>query len=166
MYGRKTMQGFLASRGIKAGQRQIGKVLPKANPPYHTTRLNVAQQHLNPHPYVADYFGHKMHVDQNEKLVMFGVTHIAAIDGYSSMVVGFVSMLVKNNVEIYKEMFFPVTSTYGLWDQVRVDHGKEWTLILYVQELLSPLRGNVHRAPHLQSSSKQVHPIILSMHFC
>ena len=29
---------------------------------------------------------------------------------------------------------------YGLWDQVRVDHGKEWQLMLFVQEKLSHLR--------------------------
>ena len=46
---------------------------------------------------------------------------------------------------------------YGMWDQLRVDQGKEWTLMLYVQEQLSNYRRNITRAPHLQSSSKQVH---------
>jgi hypothetical protein len=41
----------------------------------------------NPVPYEAEYFGHKMHMDQNEKLVMFGVTHVIAVDGYSCKVV-------------------------------------------------------------------------------
>ena len=36
---------------------------------------------------------------------MFGVTHICAIDGYSGKIVGFVSMPVKNNIEIYKHLF-------------------------------------------------------------
>ena len=45
---------------------------------------------------------------------------------------------------------------YGVWDQVRVDHGKEWTLMLFVQEQLAHLRHNVNRAPHLQTTSKQV----------
>jgi len=35
----------------------------------------------NPVPYHADYFGHKLHIDQNEKLVMYGVTHVTAVDG-------------------------------------------------------------------------------------
>ena len=159
------MQGYLSFNGIKAGQRQIGEVLPLSGPQhYHAARQNATSQHLNPHPYVADYFGHKLHVDQNEKIGMFGVTHIAAIDGFSNMVVGFVSMPVKNNIEIYKEMFFSVLATYGLWDQIRVDHGKEWVLMLYVQELLADLRTNVHRAPHLQSSSKQVRLSTYAMH--
>ena len=60
---------------------------------------------INPIPYHADYFGHKLHIDQNEKLVMFGITHICAIDGYSGMIVGFVSMPIKNNLELYTHLF-------------------------------------------------------------
>jgi len=45
---------------------------------------------------------------------------------------------------------------YGLWDQLRVDQGKEWVLMLYVQERLANLRYNTSRPPHLQSTSKQV----------
>lgn len=44
-------------------------------------------------------------MDQNEKLVHFGVTHVAAIDGYSSFIVGHVVMSVKNNVVIYEDLF-------------------------------------------------------------
>lgn len=46
---------------------------------------------------------------------------------------------------------------YGLWDQVRVDHGMEWILTLFVQEKLAHLRKNTSRAPHLQTTSKQVY---------
>lgn len=45
---------------------------------------------------------------------------------------------------------------YGVWDQVRVDQGKEWTLMLFAQELLAHLRINTNRAPHLQTTSKMV----------
>ena len=62
----------------------------------HARRTNTARQ-INAVPYYrADYFGHKLHIDQNEKLVMFGVTHICGIDGYSGKIVGFVTMPVKN----------------------------------------------------------------------
>ena len=44
-------------------------------------------------------------MDQNEKLVMFGVTHICAIDGYSGRIVAFITMPVKNDVEIYEEIY-------------------------------------------------------------
>ena len=50
----------------------------------------------------------------------------------------------------------PILSQYGIWDQIRVDQGKEWVLMLYVQEMLSHLRRNTSRDPHFQSTSKQV----------
>jgi hypothetical protein len=37
--------------------------------------------------------------------VMFGVTHICAVDGYSCMIVGFVTMPIKNNVEIFAHLY-------------------------------------------------------------
>ena len=51
---------------------------------------------MNPVPYYAEYYGHKMHIDQNAKLVRFGVTHVAASYGYSGKVLGIVTMPVKN----------------------------------------------------------------------
>ena len=47
---------------------------------------------VNPVVYRANYFGEKLHFDQNEKLVMYGVTHVLAVDGYSRKIVGFVTM--------------------------------------------------------------------------
>lgn len=43
-----------------------------------------AARNLNPVPYSAVYMGHKVHIDQNEKLVMFRVTHVLTVDGFSS----------------------------------------------------------------------------------
>ena len=37
-----------------------------------------------------------------------------------------------------------------------MDHGKEFQLMLFVQELLAGYRTNQGRAPHLQSTSRQV----------
>ena len=98
------MQGYLATKGVRAGIRQIGKALHHVYPHYHSRRLNIAAERINPVPYQAQYFGHKLHMDQNEKLVMFGVTHICAIDGYSRKVVSFSTMPVKNNAEIYENV--------------------------------------------------------------
>lgn len=52
-------------------------------------------RNLNPVPYEAEYTGHKLHMNQNEKLVMFGVTHVLAVDGFSKKVVGLATMPVK-----------------------------------------------------------------------
>lgn len=189
------MTGLLASRGLRASEVRVGQSLSIVNPGYHHARKTSTARQINPAMYHADYFGHKLHIDQNEKLVMYGVTHICAIDGFSGKIVGLVTMPVKNNLEIYEHLFrlevdrrrphvhahsatYIESSTvkcifyifrnilvdYGLWDQVRVDQGKEWILMLFVQEHLAHLRYNQTRHPHLQSTSKQVCVIVLS--FC
>ena len=47
----------------------------------------------------------KVHVDQNEKPVMYGVAHVVAHDRYSGMITGYTTMAIKNNLTIYKSMF-------------------------------------------------------------
>ena len=83
------MCGLLASEGVRVAQNRVGKALRQVHPDYQQARRNRAERRLNPIPYHASHFGHKCHIDQNEKLVMYGVTHICAIDGYSGKVVGF-----------------------------------------------------------------------------
>ena len=99
------MCGLLASEGVKVAENRVGKALQQINPSYQQVRRSRANRRFNPIPYHASHFGHKLHIDQNEKLVMYGVTHICARDGFSGKVVGFVSMPVKNNVEIYGNLF-------------------------------------------------------------
>lgn len=60
---------------------------------------------MNLSPYNAEYIGHKLHMDQNEKLVMFGVTHVLAVDGFSKKIVSHSTMPVKNNLIIYEEVY-------------------------------------------------------------
>ena len=36
---------------------------------------------MNPVPYVAQCYREELHMDQNEKLGVFGVTHVLAVDG-------------------------------------------------------------------------------------
>lgn len=61
-------------------------------------------RNLNPVPYNAGYVGQKVHIDQNEKMVMFGVTHVLGIDGFSSFVRKS-TMPVKNNLTIYSDIY-------------------------------------------------------------
>lgn len=49
--------------------------------------------------------GHKLHLDQNEKLGMFGVTHVLAVDGYSNKIVSNATMPIKNNLVIFEEVY-------------------------------------------------------------
>ena len=83
------MQGLLSSHGIFAGERRVGRALQRVDPEAQVLRTVVTQRRFNPIPYHASNFGDKLHFDQNEKLNMFGVTHVLAIDGYSRKVVGF-----------------------------------------------------------------------------
>ncbi len=62
-------------------------------------------KNINSIPYFAEYFGHKLHMDQNEKLVMFGATHVMAVDGFSGKIVGYASMQLKNNLTIYDKVY-------------------------------------------------------------
>ncbi|XP_065125914.1 uncharacterized protein [Paramisgurnus dabryanus] len=157
-FGRKMMTGYLASKGLHASERRVGAALRLVNQPYHQARFQGARN-LNPVPYNAEYFGHKMHMDQNEKLVMFGVTHVIAVDGYSFRVVGHATMPIKNNLTIYEEVFRPAVLSNGMWDQVRVDCGKEFYLCLFMQEILSPYRYNTGREPYKQTPSTSNHRI-------
>ena len=70
------MTGLLASRGLKVSEVNVGKSLRTVNPRYHSATAHL----MNPVPYHANYFGHKLHIDQNKKLVMYGATHIGAVD--------------------------------------------------------------------------------------
>ena len=47
---------------------KIGKILGEINPEAQRKRQNVAGHLLNPKTYNAEYFGHKIHYNQNEKI--------------------------------------------------------------------------------------------------
>lgn len=99
------MTGLLASQGVSVSEQRVGESLQRVHPGYHHARRTSTARQMNPVPYHADYCGHKLHIDQNEKLVMFGVTHICGVDGYSSKIVGFLTMPIKNCIEIYSNFF-------------------------------------------------------------
>lgn len=141
-YGRRTMQGLLRSEGIRVGQSRVATVMDQLAPIQYDSRRHDTQRMLNPLPYRASYFGEKLHLDQNEKCVMFGVTHVLAIDGYSRKIVGFVTIPKKNPIVIYDLLFRPLLQTEGLWDQVRIDHGTEFVLLVTAQLYLSSNRQN------------------------
>jgi len=100
------MTGYLRHRyGLQVGQNRVATALRSTAPAYHRRRQTNTARNINPIPYKADYFGHKLHMDQNEKIVMYGVVHVAAIDGHSRYVVGGATMPVKNNMVIYRDVY-------------------------------------------------------------
>ena len=65
------MDGYLRGvKGVRASERRVGDALREINPTAANNRAVTAGRSLNPRTYTADYFGHKLHIDQNEKLVM------------------------------------------------------------------------------------------------
>ena len=98
-------KGFLSCNSIEVAEKRIASSLARVNPANHCQRQDRTEQLTNPIPYAAEYFGHKLHIDQNEKLVMYGVVHVCAIDGYSGKIVSHVVMPVKNNLLIYEHIY-------------------------------------------------------------
>ena len=151
------MQGLLHASGILACQHQLGESLRRSFPFQRSIRTQDLHRAVNLVPYRSTYFGEKIHFDQNEKLAIYGVTHVLAVDGYSRRLVGFVVMPIKNPITIYSILFRPIVQHSGLWDQVRMDHGTEFVLVTTVQQHPAPLRNRQHRHPVLQTTSQNNH---------
>ena len=123
-YGRTMMQGSIrADLPLSArrapSERRVSEALRRGAPEAFEARTRNVLDRTNPIPYYAPYFGYKLHIDQNEKLVMFGCTHVCLIDGCSRAIVGFCSMPIKNPIVIYENVLRPTIAQYGLWDQLR-----------------------------------------------
>ena len=82
-----------------------------------------------------------------------------ARDGYSGTIVGEAVTAVKNNIVVYENVYHRCVSQYGLWDEVRVDHGREFYSLLYVQEQRNEERGDPEISPYVQTSSTSNHII-------
>ena len=99
------MKGHLEAKGVKISESRIGESLQRVCTSGHSARRTNSVNCLNPVRYSANHFSHKLHIDQNEKLVSFGVTYIVARDGYCGKTVGFLTLPVKNNVAIYDGVY-------------------------------------------------------------
>ena len=89
---------------VMKAKGKIGKILGEIKSEAQRKRQSIAGHLLNPKTYNAEYFGHKINYDQNEKLGMFGVFHVRARDGFSGKIVGHATMARKNNLVIYEEI--------------------------------------------------------------
>ena len=96
------MTGLLESQGCRVAESSVGDSFSGISQG-HLTRRSIQSRHpKNPVPYTSRYFGEKVHIDQNEKVNLFGVTHTSAVDGFSGKIVAFCSMPIKNNISIYE----------------------------------------------------------------
>lgn len=154
------MKGYLkGAKGINVSERKLRAIMPSCAPVNHLLRQSNSLERRNPAIYSARYFGHKIHLDQNEKLVHYGVTYVMARDGYSGKIIAAAVMPQKNNEKIYENIYKAATVEYGLWNQLRVDHGKEFYLSLYVHEQLRNGRGDPTIPPYVQTTSTCNHII-------
>lgn len=96
------MKGLLDSKGVFITEKRIADSLQRIDPQAYERRRQNTIDRTNPVPYTASGFGHKL---QNEKLVMFGVTHMLAVVGYSGMIVAHTIMPIKNNLMIYENIY-------------------------------------------------------------
>ena len=67
---------------------------------------------------------------------------------------GFITLPKKNDISIYNTLFLPIMHCHGLWDQLRLDPGTEFCLVIGVQQHLSHLRDRQEHHPVLQSMSR------------
>ena len=142
---------------IHVSEHCIAESLSQVTPIQHQQCQQITQQLMYPIPYRVTVHHEKLHLDQNEKVVMYGMTHVVPIDGYSCKIVGFITLPAKNAIAIYDCLFRPLLLKKGLWVQVRIDHGREFSLMLSVQQGLAGFHVRQDRVPYLQTVSRENH---------
>ena len=141
-YGWKLMQGtILTLEGSTLNvvlQKRVSRALRNVSPAANETRARDLIDCTNPISYYSPYFGFKCHRDQNEKIDQdYGCTRVVMIDGCSRLVARFVSLYVKKPVLIYEFVFRQALCKYGIWEQVRTDHGRQFALVGFIQNVLA-----------------------------
>ena len=87
------MTGVLAAQGIRTGVTRVGQSLLRVNPENHERRKTRTERQQT----------------LFEKLILFGITRVCAVDGYSGMIVAFATFPIKNNALIYEHLYKLVT---------------------------------------------------------
>ena len=65
---------------MQVSERRLQLLMPANAPQAHHSRQQNSQEQTNPAMYTARYCGHKLHLDQNEKLIHYGVIYVLARD--------------------------------------------------------------------------------------
>ena len=101
------MQGYLRSNGVNVSLKRINNILREVDPVSFERRIgkNDTLDKTNRKPYFAPYFGRKGHIDQNEKLVRYGVIHHILRDGCSGFIESYVTLPTKNPIQLYETLY-------------------------------------------------------------
>ena len=91
--------------GVRVDRKRVAESLKRVKAvTQEIQRQNIIDRD-NPIIYDALYFGKILHLDQNEKLGMFGVTYVTALDVYSGKIVAGVTTPRKNNLVVYERIY-------------------------------------------------------------
>ena len=123
-YGRRVLTGSLRAQGVHASEGRIREAMMEADPYNYARRQIDIARRFNPVPYNAQYFGHKLHIDLNEKLVHYGCIMVGAIDGFSGLITSLFTIHRKNCIDVCN-MYQELLVKFGIWDQIRVDQGEQ-----------------------------------------
>ena len=91
------LKGYMRSKGVQASEHTLRSILPSVTPQWFQGRQRNTQECTNPSLYVARYCGYKLRIDQNQKLVHYGVIYVLARDGFSGKLVSGAVITRKNN---------------------------------------------------------------------
>ena len=94
------LTGALRAQGVNASEDRVRRAMMVADPVNHAIRVTDGHRRFNPVPYNSQYFGHKLHIDLNEKLVDFKCVLIGAFDGYSGMLMACFAVHRKNTIDV------------------------------------------------------------------
>lgn len=81
---------------------------------------------------------------------------------YSGKEIQMLALVFINNgshccyTSMYNNDIRAAVEEYGLWDQLRVDHGREFYLLLFVQEKIRRQFGSSEVVPYMQTRSTEV----------
>ena len=68
---------------------------------------------------------------------------------------GTLQIPIKNAILIYEYVFRPAVLKYGVWEQVRMDHEREFALVIFIQQVLSCYRLDGRKQPFKQFRSME-----------
>ena len=77
------------------------------------------------------------------------------IDDCSRLIVGYTSIPMKNPILIYEYKFRPAVLKYDVWEQVRMDHGREFALVIFIQQVLPCYCLEGRKQPFKQTCSTE-----------
>jgi len=103
--------------------KNINKILKESNPTAFTARKNDTLDKTNPTPYFSPSFGYKGHIDQNEKLVRYGVVHAVFRDGFSGSIENWITLPSKtlsNCTASFTGMSYKININLILYNPIKI----------------------------------------------